>query len=88
MGLRTDLQVDQDRCKRCKHQLYKWGRNLGFVIRYRDRMRILVARISCQWCNAVMEIEYIGELLPTRNMRELMRRKAGTPRRAHWRDME
>jgi hypothetical protein len=79
MGLRTELQVDGDRCKRCKHQLYKWGRNLGFVIRYRDRMRILVARVSCQWCNAVTEIEYFGELLPTRHMREEIRRQRGYP---------
>jgi len=80
MGLRTELQVDGDRCKRCKQNFSKWGRALGFVIRYRDGMRILVARISCQWCNAITEIEYWGELLPTPRMRARLRRQRGYPR--------
>jgi len=88
MGLLPELQIDGDRCRACRHLLAKWGRNLGPGLRYRDGMRILVYHISCRFCNAVTEIEYIGELLPTRHMRELMQGLAGKRRRANLRNVE
>lgn len=80
MGLRTELAIDRDRCKRCRSLLAEEGIALDRHEMIRDGMVITMVGMLCCHCFAVTEIPYWGELLSSERMLELLSGQKRNPR--------
>lgn len=71
MGIRTELAIDGDRCRRCGSLLALQGITLDRRIIVEDGMAITMYGILCRRCFAVADIPYWGEILPSERTLEL-----------------
>lgn len=77
MGLRTELQVDGDKCRSCGSLLAIEGIALDRHNVIENDMAITMVEMLCCRCFAVTEIPYFGELLPSELMQEFLMRLPG-----------
>lgn len=69
MGLRTELAVDDDRCKECGTELAIEGIALDRYDEIRDGVIETIIGVLCRRCFYITEISYYGELLPSERMK-------------------
>jgi len=64
MGLRTEMQIDGDRCMSCSSLLALEGTALDRHEVIKDGMAITMVTVVCRNCFSVADIPYWGEILP------------------------
>jgi len=70
MGLRTEIEIDGDKCHRCGCKLALEGIALDRFDVEGASMIITIVPMLCTRCFAVTNIPYRGEFLPTEPMKE------------------
>lgn len=79
MGIRTELAIDDDRCRNCKSELAAEGFVLDRHEVIEDGMIITMVGMLCRHCFAVTDLPYWGELLPTARTQVLHRNRNRHP---------
>jgi len=69
MGLKTELAIDDDRCKQCGAELAIEGMVIDQHEVISNGIVIAYYGVLCQRCFAIDEIPYYGELLPSERMK-------------------